>query len=191
MTEAHFDREELESQLRAHAAGAQQQAAEQDRKHKQQVRALQLQVQELQGLLLAAAGSQAHHAVPTTRHPFVHSTATAVYYNNPAFPCTKPVRGLIPLGQHGSVGPMTAGRQRQQQQTQQQQHKHQTGDLLARVQQGSSSNRVAAQKAVPWKPPGHPSSIGPLRSTAASTYGSSSSSSSASSASSYKSARSS
>lgn len=67
MTEAHFDREELEAQMNAQAAAAQEEAAAQDFKHKQQIRALQQQVQELLGLLSCRGEGPA-----PAQHPFVH-----------------------------------------------------------------------------------------------------------------------
>jgi hypothetical protein len=63
LIDAHFDREELEGQLAAQAADAAQQAAAQEAKHRQQVKALQQQVQELLGLLSCPTGLVGHPMV--------------------------------------------------------------------------------------------------------------------------------
>lgn len=143
VTEAHFDREELESQMDAHAASAQQQAAAQEAKHKQQVKALQQQVEELAGLLAAStgrAGAAARMQGPGSvrAHPFVAARAWPALRVRadvaPAPFCTQQrqlvqkhavrkyaadsagQQTVLQLRQHStSVGPMMAAKQRQQQ----------------------------------------------------------------------------
>lgn len=108
LTEAHFDREELEGQVDAQAAAARQQLAAQRAKHQQQVVALRQQVQELKGLLkgLCCAGGDkgaakvsATAAAAVSMHPFVGVSALPEGYADAALKAVQQKSSII-LRQH-------------------------------------------------------------------------------------------
>lgn len=124
LIEAHFDRGELEGLLGAQAASAQQQANAQAAKHKQQVDALQQQVQDLLQLLSQAGCVHSLQLnpvrdalpkpVPARGRDVWRQGGKAVGSQHSAAGRRPSALVRQSSGQH-SMGPMTAARQRQDQ----------------------------------------------------------------------------
>jgi len=164
VTEAHFDREELEAQMNAQAAAAQQEAAAQDAKHKQQIRALQQQVQELLGLLSCCVEGPA-----PAQHPFVHvarrdqdcvkkasnqgpSPSKQVLVNMFGQQRASAVLGSGPVLKQ-AVGPLTSAKHKQQEEQQKSRNKislrSNRGASGAVVAAGSPGNSTSARSQLP------------------------------------------
>lgn len=110
LTEAHFDREELEGLLDAQADAALQEAAVQEFKHRQQVKALQQQCREVLALLAAVGRCNGSEAMPAScavaQHPFIQTSA--------AVPSTCRLSQQQQQQQMSqpAAGPLTAAKQR-------------------------------------------------------------------------------